>query len=332
MSWELFGYLDDGTKIYKKVLENQYIRVELMNYGATILSFYVKDRDRYIDLGFNTLDEYVKNSGQLGATVGRVANRMANASYQWNGEVVQLEPNNGPNLLHSGKGNIGKRVWTILDELSSNALDLTMSITTRKEDDGFPGNCTITLHAFLVDSSLQLEYKYVTSEDSFVNLTNHIYFNLEGSGTIENHRLQLHCNDFIPFKEHQIPTGISMPVKDTPFDFLDSKPMGYMLEVFEEELAPYRGYDHDFVKNTESDAVGYIEVDDLGLRVYSNLPHVQLYTGNWLAMKGRDADYEKWSGMCLEPQFMPDDMNQNKLSYTKANKEYTASIRYEVVL
>ena len=122
MKVESFGRLQTGQEAHVYTIENDALRVQISNYGATIVSVYDKVLQRHLALGYDSVEEYETKHGQLGATVGRVANRIANATYRWNGTVHQLEANNGPNLLHSGKGNIGHRLWDVVEESCSDAV------------------------------------------------------------------------------------------------------------------------------------------------------------------------------------------------------------------
>ena len=332
MKVESFGQLQAGQEAHVYTIENDVLQVQISNYGATIVAVYDKVLQRYLALGYDSVQEYETKHGQLGATVGRVANRIANAAYTWNGTVHQLTANNGPNLLHSGKGNIGHRLWDVVEEnCSDTVVHLSHSITS--EEDGFPGDLYVEAVFKLVEQTLVVTYAYTTSEDSFVNLTNHVYFNLHGEGDLSNHVLELGAQQYMPFGDHQIPRLEPVSVDGTPFDFRKGMDLQKALEHYAEDLSQYKGYDHDFVtapieESSTADSVvpfAVLQGKDVTAVFYTDAPHFQVYTGNWLNEDGRDRHY---GGIAIEPQFVPNDINTNGESKTKADTVYERTIAY----
>ena len=337
MQVQSFGHLQDGREAQLYVLENDMLRVSLSNYGATIVAVYDKVLERHLALGYDSVADYAVKHGQLGATVGRVANRIANASYSWNGTTHTMTPNNGPNLLHSGKGNIGHRLWDfVVEESTEQQVCVTHTITA--EEDGFPGDLHVKAIFQLQGTELTVKYLYETTEDSFVNLTNHVYFNLHGEGDLTDHVLQLGSTQYMPFGDHQIPLATPVAVEGTPFDFTRGKDVQQALIQYEMELSSYRGYDHDFVvapladlQNEGNSPVvpfAVIRGRDVQLTMYTDAPHFQVYTGNWLDEKGRERHYGSHGGIAIEPQFVPDDIHSVGASKTKAHTTYERTIIY----
>lgn len=348
MRVESFGKTKSGQEAHLYVLENEFMSVSISDFGATIVDMVVRDvenpnyPDRSIVLGYDDVSAYESCGGQLGASIGPVANRIANASYIWQGETHQLEANNGPNLLHSGVANLGKKLWSFVEDTADLPIyvdmgDLVLSVSLKGEDNPFPGNLVAYLVASLDGRNLKMNYLYQTSEDSFVNFTNHAYFNLNGKGLIHNHQVKLNANEYHPFKEHQIPEIEAKSVEGTAFDFTDYRHMGTQLSNYAAELEAYHGYDHDFVVNQAKKSAGdlyenaRIMADGLLLTIASDAPHFQLYTGNCLDAAGRGGEqYERQSGLCIEPQFIPNDVNTFEASHTKANTWYKRTISYLV--
>ena len=264
-----------------------------------------------------------------------MANRIANAAYTWNGTVQQLEANNGPNLLHSGKGNIGHRLWDVVEEnCSDTVVHLSHSITSK--EDGFPGDLYVEAVFKLVEQTLVVTYAYTTSEDSFVNLTNHVYFNLHGEGDLSNHVLELGSHQYMPFGDHQIPQLEPASVEGTPFDFRKGMDLQKALDYYADELCQYKGYDHDFLTapvegSSAVDSVvpfAVLQGKDVTAVFHTDAPHFQVYTGNWLNENGRDRHYGSHAGIAIEPQFVPNDINMNGESKTKADTVYERTIAY----
>merc|ERR1712001_800472 len=104
---KLFGTLSNGEKVEKFTLTNKNgVVVELMNYGATIISVKLPGQNGKttdVVLGFDSLDGYTgKPNPYFGAIVGRVANRIANGTFSIDGQKYNLAQNNGTNNLHGG--------------------------------------------------------------------------------------------------------------------------------------------------------------------------------------------------------------------------------------
>ena len=335
MKVESFGRLQTGQEAHVYTIENDVLKVQISNYGATIVAVYDKVLQRHLALGYDSVQDYETKHGQLGATVGRVANRIANAAYTWNGTVHQLTANNGPNLLHSGKGNVGHRLWDVVEEnCTDTVVHLSHSITS--EEDGFPGDLYVEAVFRLVAQTLVVTYVYTTSEDSFVNLTNHVYFNLHGEGNLSNHVLELGSHQYMPFGEHQIPQLEPASVDGTPFDFRTGMDLQKALEHYADDLSQYKGYDHDFVtapieESSTADSVvpfAVLQGKDVTAVFHTDAPHFQVYTGNWLNEDGRDRHYGCHAGIAIEPQFVPNDINMNGESKTKADTVYERTIAY----
>ncbi|KAF1682308.1 aldose epimerase family protein [Veillonella sp. R32] len=373
-----WGKTRNGEAVTLYELETEVLTVRILNRGATIVDFIVKPLKRNIVLGYDNLQGYEQGDAYLGATVGRVANRIGGAQCEIAGKTYTWQPNNGPNLLHSGDCSLSFAVWHVVpnsEQTGPNYAKLSLATTLRSIDDGFPGDLRVKLQVELIGAELRLTYQYMTSEDSVVNITGHSYFNLNGSdslpqmngpmmdaeqGLITNHELQLEASQYLPFGADQIPTGELASVAGTPFDFRIWQSVGEALCQHHAVLTPYRGYDHHYVlqapttlqkahidckevqshidtkkakANSSLQRCGAFRVEDLTLTVLTDAPGFQLYTGNWLTDEGRNGEvYESYSGICIEPQFAPNDINMPAFqeSLTKAQAMYERRIVYVV--
>ena len=72
------------------------------SFGATLLSLKVNGKE--LTLCWSDLADLLDagKNPKYGATCGRVAGRISNASFSLNGQKYDLEANNGPNCLHGG--------------------------------------------------------------------------------------------------------------------------------------------------------------------------------------------------------------------------------------
>jgi aldose 1-epimerase len=283
--------------------------VSITNYGGAITCLKTPDRGGNfgdIVLAYETLDDYVRNPRYFGALIGRHANRIARGRFSLNGIEYQLPCNNGLNHLHGGFKGFDKRVWDVSQE--GNVLQL--SYFSKDGEEGYSGNLTASVDYTLIDNALQVDYRATTDHDTIVNLTNHSYFNLRGHGTILDHELTLHADSFTPVDEELIPTGEIRPVIGTPMDFRNGKAIG-------SQLAFIGGYDHNFVLNDWDGSLRlaarlYEETTGRVLEILTTEPGIQFYSGNFLdgSLIGRNGvAYQKYTGLCLEPQHFPDAPN-----------------------
>lgn len=305
--------------------------VSVTNYGGAVTSLKTPDRDGHfgeIVLGFETLDEYVRNPRYFGALIGRHANRIARGRFSLDGVAYQLPCNNGANHLHGGFKGFDKRVWEV--RKSDQALHLTY--VSKDGEECYPGNLTAFVDYTLLDNELRIDYRATTDRDTIVNLTNHSYFNLSGAGTILDHELTLNADHYTPVSEDLIPTGEIKSVAGTPMDFRKGKPIG-------SELASVAGgYDHNFVLNNADGSLRlgarlYEPVTGRVLEIFTTQPGMQFYSGNFLdgSLIGRNGvAYELYTGLCLEPQRFPDAPNHPNFPSTilRTGEEYKHSSLY----
>lgn len=309
--------------------------VEALDYGCTIRSIRVPDRDgRLVDtvLGYDTLAEYETHDGYLGALIGRCANRIANARLSLNKTVWNLTKNDGPNHLHGGWVGFDKQVWDA--RVDDNQITFTRCSPAGEE--GYPGALYVRVtYTWGDDNVLTLRYEATTDAPTVVNLTNHSYFNLGGGGSVLNDALSLRADRVLETQFGCLPTGRILPVAGTALDFTRPKPIGRDLFSGEEQLTCVGGYDHNFVFNVQPGkllpvAELYSPTTGIGMTVRTDLPGLQLYSANFLTERaGKDgAVYAKYSGVCLETQGYPDAQshaNFPSIALEKGGAYHTAS-------
>jgi aldose 1-epimerase len=296
---ELFGTLSDGTAVHRWTLERGGVRVRVLSYGGIVQSVEVPDGDgRPADvvLGLADLDGYLAHpEPYLGALVGRYANRIAGARFPLDGRTHALDANNGPNSLHGGELGFDKRVW----DAQPVEHGIRLSRVSPHGEEGFPGrlevSATYTLDA---DGALRIAYEAVTDAPTVVNLTNHSYWNLGGSGNAGGHELRIDASRFTPVDADLIPTGVFEDVEGTRFDFRAARKTG-------------AGYDHNFVldKGVTDAPVEVAELYDPAsgrvLTVATTEPGLQLYTADHIG-----APFAPGEGIALETQHFPDSPNR----------------------
>lgn len=330
---QAFGTLSTGEPVSRYILNNGEVQVGILDYGCTIQSILVPDREgNVVDvvLGYDSAADYEQGSSFFGAFVGRYANRIARSRFLLNGKPVLLKPNEGENHLHGV-------LPFCLYEAETGENRVTFRRISPAGEEGYPGALDITVtYTLNWDNALRLDYRVKSDADTVLNLTNHSYFNLNGhdSGDVEAQTLRISADAITPLGPGSIPTGELMSVAGTPFDFRVPKAIGRDIEAEEEQLRLGSGYDHNFVLSAPGlehpCAVAESAKTGIVLECFTTQPGVQLYTGNFVqddAAHGRGkggAAYGRRSAFCLETQHYPDSPNQPQFPSTllKAGEEY----------
>ncbi|SDN34972.1 aldose 1-epimerase [Methylobacterium phyllostachyos] len=315
-----FGTTTDGQPVVRHVLSRGALRVAIIDFGAAVTAIEVPDRagrPANVVLGLATLEGYETVSPSFGAIVGRYANRIAGGRFSLDGHDYQLPVNEGPNTLHGGPLNFGKRLWRT-DQ--SDATRLVLSRRSPDGEEGFPGNLDVRVtYSLRAEGVLRIDYAAVTDRPTILNLTNHSYFNLagEGAGSVLGHVVQLEADTFAPTDATQIPTGALQPVAGTPFDFRTPRTLEERIRTGDPQLAYAKGYDHTFALREPAGTLRPAATcTDPGsgrrLEVWTTQPALQLYSGNNLdgtliGPSGRI--YRSGDGVCFETQGFPDAPN-----------------------
>ena len=311
-----YGRLADGTAIEKFTLATaRGLSAELITYGGILTSLTLPDRrgrPGNVTLGFDDLQGYMTRSPYFGALLGRCANRIAGGSFAIEGTRYRLACNNGPNHLHGGLKGFDKVVWKARPFQDRSSAGVVLTYVSRDGEEGYPGtlraevSCTLT-----EDGELDYVYSARTDKPTPVNLSQHSYWNLAGSGAVLDHELQLDCPFYLPVDETLIPTGEVLAVAGTPMDFTRSKPVGRDIG-----KVP-GGYDHCWVGGAAERAFRrlatlYEPSGGRGLEVWTTMPGLLFYTGNFLngVAGAGGAVYNRHSGMCLEAEHFPDAVNR----------------------
>lgn len=343
---ELWGNMPDGREVYLYTLVNRNgVSASFTNLGAVWVNMNVPDRDgAVVDvvLGFDSAEKYLLNPPHFGAPIGRNANRIAGAKFSINGKEYKLEPNNGPNNLHSGPDLYQSRLWDSEAEENDLGTSVSFSLFSPDGDQGFPGNANITItYTLTPDNSLDISYHMICDADTVANFTNHSYFNLDGLNGADamKQRVWIDADTYTRADEGSIPTGEFTPVKGTPMDFTVMKPIEQDINENYEALIFGGGYDHNWVLNHPQGEVSLCaasESDKTGIRmeVYTDLPGIQFYTANFLknGMTGKGgAVYKKRCCYCFETQYYPDSVNKPEFQspVLKAGEEYKTTTIYK---
>lgn len=302
---ELIGTLPDGTPVHRWTLERAGVRVRILSYGGIVQDVEVPDRDGRtgnVVLGFSGLDGYLRHPEPfLGALIGRYANRIAGARFPLDGYTYALEPNDGPNSLHGGERGFDKRVW----DAAPVEHGLRLSLVGAHGEGGFPGRLEVSVTYTLDErGALGIAYEAVTDAPTPVNLTNHAYWDLSGSGSAAGHELRIAASRYTPSDAELIPTGELADVSGTRFDFREARKAG-------------TGYDDNFVldkgvtRTPEEVAELYDPASGRVLTVATTEPGMQLYTADHIG-----EPFLPGAGIALETQHFPDSPNRPEFPST----------------
>lgn len=304
-----FGTTQAGEDVTAWTLRRENgMALTLLDYGATIQSLCVPARDGVpvdVVLGYDTLAEYESNGGYLGATIGRVANRIGNATFRLNGKTYELAHNNGVNHLHGGVRGFDKYIWNVAAQDDS----LICTRLSPDGEEGYPGNLQLTVRFTLTDDALRIAYSATTDQDTIVNLTNHSYFNLAGGGDILEHTLRVNAERVLRTNEQCMPTGEIRPVAGTAFDLREPRRIADALAQGDENFSA-GGYDHNYILCGREAAVVSCDKTGIQMRVETDLPGMQLYSVNFLSPRAgkRGSSMGIRGALCLETQLFPDAM------------------------
>ena len=326
----LFGKLKSGQDVYKYLLTNDVCQVEVISYGAIITSIKFPDiNNNLVDvaLGFNDLEPYLEKHPYFGAIVGRYANRIDDGKFKLNDVVYNLALNNNGTSLHGGIQGFDKVNWNVISYDTENKRYIKLNYLSKDMEEGYPGNLNIYVTYTLTDNNeLKVEYEAETDKTTIINPTQHSYFNLSGesSGDVLDHMLVLNADNYLPVNKKIIPTGEIRSVEGTPFDFRERKKIGRDLNENDDQLDLGNGYDHcwvlnDYDKKFRKISEVFSDKTKIKMDVFTDLPGVQLYIGNFLdgTLKSKTGKkYIKRSGFCLETQFFPNSPNEESFPST----------------
>ena len=286
----------EEIKIY--TLENKFLKVEFLNLGAIIKKIEFKDKN--IVLGYEDIEKYRENPAYLGAVIGRTAGRIKDGLLKLDNTEYQLDKNNNGNTLHGGKNSISHRFWNVQNIENG----LCFSIKSSNLDNGYPANIEIKVSYILNNNELFIKYFVTTDNLTYLNLTNHSYFNLSGDSdnTIYEDILKIDSNYLIGINENSIPCE-TINLDNNIFNFKEAKKLEEFFKADDKQKTiANNGIDHPYIFNEK---IGKLEIKNIksGIKmsVETNNPAVVIYTANYL----QDIGFKKHSAICFETQEVP---------------------------
>jgi len=299
------------------------MQVSITPFGGRITAIQVPDRNGVLQdvvLGFDKVEDYYpeNNLSDFGAAIGRYANRINQGKITLDGVTYQLPQNNFGHCLHGGPTGWQYQLYQVVEA------DDTHIKLLRESPDGdnnFPGNVkAYVTYTLTDDNAVDIAYEATTDAPTVINMTNHSYFNLSGDPTrsIVGDILYVNAANFTPVDSTYMTTGEIAPVAGTPFDFTVPKPIGQDIAADSQQLKNGNGYDHNWCLDTAGDISVvacelYCPESGIDLKVYTDEPGVQVYSGNFLdgsVVGKKGIAYQQRTGICLETQHYPDTPNK----------------------
>ena len=331
----------DETKLYTLTNKNG-MEIAVSDYGATLVQVIVPDKEGKpcdVVLGYDEAAGYEEGDLFFGAIVGRSANRIGGASFELNGVTYQLEKNDNGNNLHSGMDFYNQRMWKVKETADDY---ITFELDSPDGDQRYPGAVHIEVtYTLTEDNAVKIAYHAVPDADTLINMTNHSYFNMDGhaSGDVLDQEVWIDADAFTRADAESIPTGEITPVEGTPMDFRTKKAIGKEIETDYEALNFGKGYDHNWVLNNKGEFAKVAEMSSeesgITMEVYTDLPGMQLYTGNFIVdAKGKGgAHYHKRQAACFETQFFPDAIHKENFAgpVCKKGETYETTTMYKFI-
>ena len=314
-----FGALADGSVVTAHTLSaSPYgLRLTVLDLGATVARLRMPVHGggfADVVLGLRSAADYASaDNPYLGATVGRYANRIARARFTLDGTAHALAANEGTTCLHGGPEGFHARRWAVVAGAEAS---LELELVSPDGDQGFPGRVTARCRYSVTDDAVTIEHRATTDAPTVVSLTNHAYVNLAGSGSVDEHRLTVAADAYLPVDPESIPLGWAEPVQDTPFDFRSGAELGGRVRSSHPQVRQADGIDHAFVLPGDALRVAaLLEHPSTGrsLEVSTTQSSVQVYTGNKLdgsVLDRAGAPLGPRGGIALECQGHPDAPNQ----------------------
>lgn len=323
----LFG-THNGQAVYQYSLENANgFRVSVLSLGGTITEICVKDKHgvlKNVVLGYARLEDYIGNGAYNGATIGRTSGRIHKATFSIDGKTYHLYKNNGENSLHGGKEGFSSKIF----EVKEFANGIEMHYVSPDGEEGYPATVDFKVRYTLTeDDSLHIAYEAVADAKTYLNITNHSYFNLAGDLEVNGdaQKLQIAADNICELAEGLIPTGKYIAVEGTTFDLRKGKIIKEGIAEGHPQFNITRAYDHPFVLNHSGlnaapQLVLYSPESGITMEAYTTQRVAVIYTGNFLdevpvfdkvcTPQEKPAKNPRFAGVAIEMQDFPDGINQ----------------------
>lgn len=304
-----FGRTKDNKDTFLYTLENEKTIMKVSDYGATLVSLIDKETGIDVVEGFSSCEDYIANAEtNIGASIGRTANRIEKGKFKLNGKTYQIPVNNNGNSLHGGIAGFNTKVFAAVEEENQ----VTFRYTSCDGEEGYPGNLYVKIIYRLLEHGVSIVSEGTSDQDTLFAYTNHSYFNCDQSDDVTHHLLTIYGNQYAPVDENGLTLDKILPVHGTPFDFTSPKEIAEGITMIHPQITAGNGYDHFFaIAGNGLRKMATLQGKKLSLTMSSDFPGFHLYTSNYLhgQMGKQGKPYSARSAACLEAEYMPNGIN-----------------------
>lgn len=285
-------------------IENGIISIEILSLGAKLLSFKHLSDNINVVLRYQDIETYRNDTGPyLNATIGPIAGRLDAGKL---GNYGTLELNSKPNHLHGGTQGLHNQEFEVVE--TEDSLICTVQVDHTK--DGYPSKIRYEVVYRLEGNSLVLSMKAWPEKPQAINMTNHSYFNLDGSETIYDHTLEIKADTVSQLDDTLINKGIPLDITDTVLDFNDNPKLEVCLNGSHDQFVYTRNLDHYY---TSQKLV--LSTDSKIMTIETSAPGFQIYAANFFDESDIDEynrPMKQHAGLAIEPQRPANEINYNE--------------------
>lgn len=332
-----------GEKVYKYELKGENgFQVNILNLGGIITEIFVKNKEEKVKnvvLGYDNIEKYIDNKAYPGSVIGRTAGRTANASFYIDGTEYKLDKNSGKNSIHGGNQGFHTKIFNVKE--LENGIEL--SYTSPDGEEGYPGNLEFKIFYLLNKNRLTLKYEAISDKKTYVNPTNHSYFNLAGNTERNGDEqiLKIEADNVCELADDSVPTGRFINVENTAFDLRKGIVIKKGIEKGHSQFEITRAYDHPFVLNSvekeKPQITLFSEYSGIEMKVYTTENTAVVYTGNYLddmpLFTGENDGNKnnRYLGVAIETQDFPNGINEKNFKTSPLNpgEKYHSKTVYE---
>lgn len=343
----IYGETECGEMVFEYTMINSLgMKVSVLNLGATISGIFVSNRNGTFEnvvLALNDIHGYEKNQAYIGCVVGRYAGRIKDGILKIDDKTYSLDRNEGQNSLHGGFLGFNRVIWDVEEMITDESLQLRLTYLSKDGEGGYPGDLKVSVvYRLYEDNSLAIIYEALSDKKTAISFTNHSYFNLScNAEQVTEHYLSINTPYVLELTEDMLAGEKILDLREYGLDGISNKISDYMITL--ERLSHFYGIDHSFVlNNSESYELNlaadyYDKSSGRGMLVYTDLPYINIYSGNFLnkdiVLKGGKAATQ-FGGICFETQEQPNGPHHMGLGYKflEPNENYrrTTVIRFFV--